>query len=88
MAERQIAFLWVPYFGASVARRAESKLDARPLVLLDEQGRVLQALLDHIGDVVLDQLAQEEQDTTGVPGADDDDGEPTPPPPRRSGSLH
>ena len=43
MAERQIAFLWVPYFGASVARRAESKLDARPLVLLDEQGRVLAA---------------------------------------------
>lgn len=53
----------------------------------DEQGRVLQALLDHIGDVVLDQLAQEEQNTTGA-AAGDDDGATEPAPPRRSGSLH
>ena len=53
----------------------------------DEQGRVVQALLDHIGDVVLDQLAQEEMDTAGAPGADDEGGQ-EPPPPRRSGSLH
>jgi len=43
MAEREIAYLWVPYFGAGVARRAEPELDVRPLVLLDEQGRVLAA---------------------------------------------
>ena len=43
MAERQIAYLWVPYFGAGVARRAEPELDVRPLVLFDEQGRVLAA---------------------------------------------
>jgi hypothetical protein len=53
----------------------------------DEQGRVLQALLDHIGDVVLDQLAQEEQNTTGA-AAGDDEGATEPAPPRRSGSLH
>ncbi len=53
----------------------------------DEQGRVVQALLDHIGDVVLDQLAQEDMDTAGAPGADDEGGQ-EPPPPRRSGSLH
>ena len=53
----------------------------------DEQGRVLQALLDHIGDVVLDQLAQEEMNGADAPGADDEGGQ-EPPPPRRSGSLH
>ena len=52
----------------------------------DEQGRVLQALLDHIGDVVLDQLAQEE--INGGGSAADDEGPGEPPPPRRSGSLH
>jgi len=52
----------------------------------DEQGRVLQALLDHIGDVVLDQLAQEEVDSAS--SAADDEGPTEPPPPRRSGSLH
>ena len=41
MAERQIAYLWVPEFGAAVARRADPGLQARPLVLLDEHGRVL-----------------------------------------------
>ncbi len=40
---RSIAYLWAPYFGAGVARRAEPKLAARPLALLDEQGRVLAA---------------------------------------------
>ena len=53
----------------------------------DEQGRVLQALLDHIGDVVLDQLAQEEQDTGGT-ATGEDDAPAQPAPPRRSGSLH
>ena len=47
----------------------------------DEQGRVLQALLDYVGDVTLDQLAQAEM-AQGEPP-------PAPPvPPRRSGSLH
>jgi nucleotidyltransferase/DNA polymerase involved in DNA repair len=43
MAERQIAYLWVPYLGVGVARRAASELGGQPLVLLDEQGRVLAA---------------------------------------------
>jgi len=48
MAERQIAYLWAPYFGAAVARAAAPWLRAaamadRPLVLLDEHGRVLAA---------------------------------------------
>jgi len=55
----------------------------------DEQGRVLQALLDHIGDVVLDQLAQEEQNASGAAAGDpEDDAPPETAPPRRSGSLH
>jgi hypothetical protein len=53
----------------------------------DEQGRVLQALLDHVGDVVLDQLAQEEENASGQ-AATEDEGAPEPAPPRRSGSLH
>jgi nucleotidyltransferase/DNA polymerase involved in DNA repair len=40
---RQVACLWVPYFGAVVARRADRTLEANPLILLDEQGRVLAA---------------------------------------------
>lgn len=40
---RSIAYLWAPDFGAGVARRAEPDLAARPLVLLDDQGRVLAA---------------------------------------------
>ena len=43
MAERQIAFLWTPHFGTDVARRAAPRLADRPLVLLDEHGRVLAA---------------------------------------------
>lgn len=41
MAERQIAYLWAPYFGATVAHAAAPQLADRPLILLDEQGRVL-----------------------------------------------
>lgn len=49
----------------------------------DEQGRVLQALLDYIGDVVLDQLAQAELDS----GETSPEPAPVPPAtPRRS--LH
>jgi hypothetical protein len=53
----------------------------------DEQGRVLQALLDHIGGLVLDQLAQEEMNVAESQG--NQDPEPgTPPPSGRRGSLH
>lgn len=41
--ERQIAYLWVPYFGTGVAQRAEPGLQGRPLVLLDEHDRALDA---------------------------------------------
>jgi len=53
----------------------------------DEQGRVLQALLDHVGDVVLDQLAQEEF-AAAEAMMNDEDGVQDPVPPRRGGSLH
>lgn len=50
MAERQrervrqaIAYLWAPYLGVTVARRAEPELAGRPLALLDDGGRVLAA---------------------------------------------
>ena len=42
-AERCIAYLWVPHFGTSVARRAGGMTEGRPLVLLDGDGRVLAA---------------------------------------------
>jgi nucleotidyltransferase/DNA polymerase involved in DNA repair len=42
-AERCIAYLWVPHFGTSVARRAGGVTEGRPLVLLDGDGRVLAA---------------------------------------------
>lgn len=42
MVERQIAYLWMPHFGAAVARSAAQLAD-RPLVLLDEHDRVLAA---------------------------------------------
>ena len=41
MGEKPIAYLWVPYFGAAVARRTGVLADDKPLVLLDETGRVL-----------------------------------------------
>jgi protein ImuB len=40
---RQVAYLWVPYFGTAVACRTDGRLAKQPLVLLDEQGRVLAA---------------------------------------------
>jgi protein ImuB len=43
MAGQRVAYLWVPYFAAAVARRADHTLGGRPLVLMDEQGRVLAA---------------------------------------------
>jgi nucleotidyltransferase/DNA polymerase involved in DNA repair len=43
VGEKRIAYLWLPYFGAAVARRAGGVSDERPLVLLDEEGSVLAA---------------------------------------------
>lgn len=43
MGEKPIAYLWLPYFGAAVARRAGGLSVEKPLVLLDEAGRVLAA---------------------------------------------
>ena len=43
MKSSQIAYLWMPYFGTMVARQASGAPDDRPLVLLDEQGRVFSA---------------------------------------------
>lgn len=54
----------------------------------DEQGRVVQALLDYIGDVVMDQLAHDEQGAAGEPPADDEPPAPEGFPPQRRGSLH
>lgn len=39
--ERHVTYLAAPAFGAALARRAEPGLTNRPLVLLDDQGRVL-----------------------------------------------
>ena len=54
----------------------------------DEQGRVLQALLDHVGGLVLDQLAQDEMIAAEGPGGDDGEPGNSPPPSSRRGSLH
>jgi protein ImuB len=43
MAGRSIAYLWQPDFGAAVARRAAGLSREKPLVLLDEAGRVVAA---------------------------------------------
>jgi nucleotidyltransferase/DNA polymerase involved in DNA repair len=43
MTEHSIAFLWVPDFGATVARQAGADPGDRPLILLDEQQQVLSA---------------------------------------------
>ena len=40
-ASHIVAYVWAPYFETAVARRADPKLGAKPLALLDEQGRVL-----------------------------------------------
>ena len=76
---------------ASVAMAIESvltvmyALDARGP---EEQGRVAQALLDYIGDIVLDQLAHDEANGPAQPAEDTETPDTPPPPPRRSGSLH
>jgi hypothetical protein len=54
----------------------------------DEQGRVVQALLDYIGEVVMDQLAHDEQGAPGEPGPDEEPPAPEGFPPQRRGSLH
>lgn len=54
----------------------------------DEQGRVVQALLDYIGDVVMDQLAHDEQGASGETPPDDESPAPEGFPPQRRGSLH
>lgn len=54
----------------------------------DEQGRVLQALLDHVGGLVLDQLAQEEMNAAGEFGAEGEDPDRPAPAPGGRGSLH
>jgi protein ImuB len=43
MMERCIAYLWVPHFGTTIARRTGGAPEGRPLVLLDGDGRVLAA---------------------------------------------
>jgi len=43
MADKYIAYLQIPNFGAVIARRVDSKLDGRALVLLDDDGVVLAA---------------------------------------------
>ena len=56
----------------------------------DEQGRVLQALLDHVGGLVLDQLAQEDMiaaEAEAEGEIDPESGSPALPSGRR-GSLH
>ena len=37
---RHVAYLAAPAFGAVLARRAEPALASKPLILLDDQGRV------------------------------------------------
>jgi hypothetical protein len=74
---------------ASVGMAIESILSviyALDVRAADEQGRVVQALLDYMGDVVMEQLAHDE---AGVGGESaEDPGPPDGLPPRRSGSLH
>ena len=53
----------------------------------DEQGRVLQALLDYIGDVVMDQLAHDEHGAADQ-SPEDESSAPEGFPPQRRGSLH
>ena len=58
----------------------------------DEQGRVVQALLDQIGGMVMDILAHEELDAGDLLSMPDQDDDDMPPPPsggrRGGGSLH
>lgn len=74
---------------ASVGMAIESILTviyALDVRAADEQGRVVQALLDYIGDVVMEQLAHDEASAGGEPA--EEQGPPEGLPPRRSGSLH
>jgi hypothetical protein len=76
---------------ASVGMAVESILTvlyALDVRAADEQGRVLQALLDYIGDVVMEQLAHDEANAAGMSEPQEDPGPPEGMPPRRSGSLH
>ena len=87
---QQFASLDLTPGAASVTVAVEalmSVLYALDVRTADEQGRVLQALLDHVGGLVLDQLAIEEEDMQGQP-AESDEAPPAPPSPRRGGSLH
>ena len=80
----------LPPGAASVGMAIESvltviyTLDVRAA---DEQGRVVQALLDYIGDVVMEQLAHDEH-ATDAPPPDDEPSAPEGFPPQRRGSLH
>lgn len=74
---------------ASVVMAIESVLTviyALDVRAADEQGRVLQALLDYVGDVVLDQLAHDA--ASGAPETAEDATPADALPARRSGSLH
>jgi hypothetical protein len=92
--EGEVQQLAVPGLGpgsASVAMAIESVLTvmyALDVRGAEEQGRVTQALLDHIGDVVLDQLAHDEANAAGQMQDDAETPDAPPAPPRRSGSLH
>jgi len=52
----------------------------------DEQGRALQGLLDYVGDIVLDQLGQDE--FASINAADEPESVPSITGSRRGGSLH
>ena len=41
MGAKPIAYLWLPYFGATIAQRVGGLSVEKPLVLLDDVGRVL-----------------------------------------------
>lgn len=76
---------------ASVAMTIESVLTvmyALDVRGAEEQGRVVQALLDYVGDVVLDQLAHDEASAAGQSADEIEHPEGGGLPPRRSGSLH
>jgi hypothetical protein len=82
----------LPPGSASVGMAIESvltviyTLDVRAA---DEQGRVVQALLDYIGEVVMDQLAHDEHAAGGEKTPDEEPGTPEGGfPPQRRGSLH
>ena len=87
----QIAAADLPPGAASIGMAIESiltviyTLDARAA---DEQGRVVQALLDYIGDVVMEQLAHDEHGAGAPPPPEEEPPTPEGFPPQRRGSLH